>query len=88
MSKPQTAEQRAEAVLRTFWHPPGYLAGPTQIAAVAAAIREAEAAATARERESILRTLRVLHDEHSPTDDWARGIRDAVACVEARADRG
>ena len=49
-----------------------------------AAYQHGVAAGRSDELAAVLRTLRLLHDEHSPTKEWARGIRDAIGCVEVR----
>lgn len=48
------------------------------------AILAAERDAAAWEREAILRTLQLVHDEHSPTNAFAKGVRAAISCVQAR----
>jgi hypothetical protein len=76
-------EERAMKVLATFDGCP--VCVPVTVArdVIAAAIREAVAA----EQQAVLRSLRVLRDEHSPTHEWARGVKGAIACVEARVGK-
>lgn len=47
-------------------------------------VAEAICEAVAAEREAILRTGKVLRDEHSPTHDWAQGVDDLMSSIRAR----